>query len=115
MQKKKMTNRERAKIFAPFDALKGFKEALKNEEVIKVSKITLSEDQEMMLDNTLKNLVKGMMIEVTHYAPNEEYYLKSIGVFTKLDDVNRCIFIVKNKILIDNVFDIKIISDSLDF
>ena len=30
---KKMTNQERAKIFAPFDALKGFKEALKENHV----------------------------------------------------------------------------------
>ena len=115
MQKKKMTNRERAKIFAPFDALKGFKEALKEEEIIKVSKMTLSEDQEIMLDNIVKKLVKGMMIEVTHYVPEEEYYIKSIGIFTKLDDINRCIFVVKNRVLIDNIFDIKIISESLDF
>ena len=29
--------------------------------------------------------------------------------------VNKCIFVVKNKILIDDIIDIKIISDSLDF
>lgn len=112
---KKMTNQERAKIFAPFDALKGFKEALKDEEVIKMPKVMLSEDQEVDLDNILKQLLKGMMIEVIHYNHECECYLKTVGVFTKIDVINKVIFVVKNKILIDNIIDIKIISDSLDF
>lgn len=115
MQKKKMTNQERAKIFAPFDALKGFKEALKDEEEIKIPKITLSEDQELVLDNTLKSLRKSLMVEVVHYSIRKECYLKTIGIVTKIDEINKCIFVVKNKILIDDIIDIKIISDSLDF
>ena len=42
-------------------------------------------------------------------------YLKTIGIVTKIDEINKCIFVVKNKILIDDIIDIKIISDSLDF
>jgi non-homologous end joining protein Ku len=115
MQRKKMTNKERAKIFAPFDALKGFKEALKEEEVIKIPKATLSEDQEIIINNTLNNLEKGMMVEVIHYSNENEYYLKNIGIFTKIDLINKSIFIVKNRILVDNIIDIKIMTDSLDF
>lgn len=112
---KKMTRQERAKIFAPFDALKGFKEALKDEEVIKIPKKILSEDQTTMLDTTVKELTTGMMIEVIHYNVKEECYIKTTGVFTKIDVINKCIFVVKNKILIDNIIDIKIIGDLLDF
>jgi non-homologous end joining protein Ku len=110
-----MTNQERAKIFAPFDALKGFKEALKEKEEIRIPKITLSEDQELVLDNTVKTLENGMMIEVIHYNYENACYLKTIGVFTKIDEISKCIFVVKNKILIDNIIDIKIISVTLDF
>lgn len=113
--RKKMTNKERAKIFAPFDALKGFKEALKDEEVIKVSKVTLSEDQELLINNTLNSLEKGMMVEIVYFSNEHNYYLKNIGIFTKIDLINKVIFIVKNKILIDNIIEIKIMPDLLDF
>ena len=36
MQRPKMPIKERAKIFAPFDALKGFKQAIKEREKIKI-------------------------------------------------------------------------------
>ena len=36
---------ERAKIFMPFDALKGFKEALKEKEKIVVERIELSDEE----------------------------------------------------------------------
>jgi hypothetical protein len=110
-----MTNKERAKIFAPFDALKGFKEALKEEEETRIPKIMLSEDQELVLDNTIKILENGMMIEVMHYNVEKECYLKTIGILAKIDGINKCIFVVKNKILIENIIDIKIVSDTLDF
>ena len=113
--RKKMTNQERAKIFAPFDALKGFKEALKEEEIIRVSKVTLSEDQEEMINNILKKLEKGMMIEVVYYETKEENYLKLVGIFTRIDEINKTIFVVKKRILIANIIDIKIVSVSLDF
>ena len=113
--RKKMTNQERAKIFAPFDALKGFKEALKEEEIIRVSKVTLSEDQEEMINNILKKLEKGMMIEIVYYEAEEGHYLKLKGVFIKIDEINKTIFVVKKRILIANIIDIKIVSVSLDF
>ena len=46
----KMTNKERAKIFMPFDALKGFREMLQNQEIIKVEKKELSEDKIKEID-----------------------------------------------------------------
>ena len=113
--RKKMTNKERAKIFAPFDALKGFKEALKEEEIIKIPKVTLSEDQENQLDNILKTLENGMMIEVVYYNCLEEVYIKTIGVFVGIDEINKCIYVVKNKILVSDIIGIKKISDYLDF
>ena len=112
---KKMTNKERAKIFAPFDALKGFKEALIEEEIIKIPKVYLSEDQEVIINNILNDLKQGMMIEVIYYSDENKCYLKKTGIFTKIDLVNKLIFVVKNKIALDSIIDIKIISNLLDF
>ena len=47
MSKMKMS--DRAKIFAPYDALKGFKEMLNEQENIKEEKKTLSEEQLLSL------------------------------------------------------------------
>ena len=71
MQRQKMPIKERAKIFAPFDALKGFREMLATEEIIPESKKELSEDQINELSNTINSLEFGMMIEVTYYLKKE--------------------------------------------
>ena len=47
---------ERAKQFMPFDALKGFKEAIKEKENIIVDKIALCEDAIIEINNILINL-----------------------------------------------------------
>ena len=52
---------DRAKIFAPFDALKGFKEALAAQEVIIVPKVELSEDQKEVLLNVVMQEIHGNM------------------------------------------------------
>ena len=49
---------DRAKIFAPYDALKGFKEMLKEQELPKEEKKTLSEEQLLELNDTLLSLEK---------------------------------------------------------
>ena len=62
MQRPKMPIKERAKIFAPFDALKGFREMLASEEIIKEDRIELSEDQIEYLSHIINSLEIGMMI-----------------------------------------------------
>ena len=74
MQKSKMSVSERAKIFAPFDALKGFREMLKEEERVKEVKKELSQDMIDDLDNVINSLKLGMMIEVIFYDSKVESY-----------------------------------------
>ena len=113
MQRQKMPIKERAKIFAPFDALKGFREMLVEEEMIKESKKELSEDLIIHLSNVINSLEVGMLIEVKHYVLKDECYKKTIGVFTKLDRVYKRISIVKTKINIEDIIDIKVIENAL--
>ena len=108
MQREKMKISERAKIFAPFDALKGFREMLGEQELIKEDKIELSEDMIEELSNTINKLEVGFIIEVKHYVAKEECYVKTIGVLTKIDKTYRRITIVKNKINIDDIIEINV-------
>ena len=105
----KMKISDRAKIFAPYDALKGFKEMLKEQELPKEEKKTLSEEQFLELNNTLLTLEKGIVVSVRHYNHIESKYEITEGVFIKLDQVYKCIYVVKTKISLDNILEIKIL------
>ena len=114
MQRPKMPIKERAKIFAPFDALKGFREMLAQDEIIHEPRIEPSEDLMIELSNTINSLKAGMMIEVKYYVPECEYYKKITGIFTKIDKVYKRITIVKTKINIKDIIDIKITEDNFE-
>ena len=111
MQNSKMSNAERAKIFAPFDALKGFRELLKEQESIKEVKKELSQDMIDDLDFVLNSLKVGMMIEVIFYDLKEERYKSLTGVFTKIDTAYKKLVGVKTRISINDILSIKILSE----
>ena len=111
MQKSKMSVSERAKIFAPFDALKGFREMLKEEERVKEVKKELSQDMIDDLDNVINSLKLGMMIEVIFYDSKVESYKSLIGVFTKVDAIYKKLVVVKTRINIEDILSIKILSE----
>lgn len=111
MPKEKMKISERAKIFAPFDALKGFREMLAEQELIKEDKKELSQDMIDDLSVILNSLKIGDIIEVKHYNQKEECYIKTVGVLTKIDQTYKRLVIVKMKINIDDILTIKVIDE----
>lgn len=111
MSKMKMS--DRAKIFAPFDALKGFREMLNEQEDIKEDKKILSEEQMLVLNDTLLNLETGMMIRVKFYNHLISKYDVKEGVFVKLDIVYKKIYVVKTKINIPDILELEIIDNNL--
>ena len=86
-----MTRASRAKQFLPFDALSGFKEALKEKEIKKEAKIELSEDSLQELENKLNELEKGSIIKLTYYKNNR--YVETIGIITKIDYLRKKIIL----------------------
>ena len=60
----KMKISDRAKIFLPFDTLKGFRDALKEKEKIKVDKKLLSNYQKEEIMKVLKELKKGDLVKI---------------------------------------------------
>lgn len=100
----KMKREDRAKQFMPFAALKGYEKALREKEKIKVEKRELSKEFEIELDYKLRNIKKGDIITVIYYKDQE--YIKKSGMVYKIDSVCRCLYIINEKILFDNIYDI---------
>ena len=99
----------RAKIFMPFDALKGFKEALKEKEKIIVPKITLSEEERDKLIGKLDLLKKGMMIKVIYYLNDQ--YIEIRGILSMVNEVSKIITIVKEKISVEDILAIEFLDE----
>ena len=105
-----MVNRsERAKIFMPFDALKGFKEALKEKEKIVVEKIILSEEEKDKIIYKLDQLKKGMMIKIVYYCNDQ--YLEFKGILAKINPINKTITIVKEVIKVEDILSIEFLDE----
>lgn len=96
---------DRARQFLPFDALKGFREALKEKERIKVAKIELSEDEEVIISNRLTQVKKGMIVKIVHYSNQE--YIETTGMVSKIDLVYHKLTIVKLDIFFNDILKIE--------
>lgn len=102
---------DRAKIFAPFDALKGFKEALREKEKVVVKKRIISQEEKDKIGEILKNIKKNQMVEVIYFDNDE--YLKIKGVVSKIDYVYLELMIVQTKIKFDDIYKIKIVNEAI--
>lgn len=111
MLREKMSISERAKIFAPFDALKGFRELLVEQELVKEDRKVLSEDMIEQLSEKINLLKVGYIVMVIHYNEKEKAYEKTIGVLTKIDITYKRITIVKKKINILDLYDIELLEE----
>ena len=100
-------NVDRAKQFLPFEALKGFKEAIRMIENKGDTKKELSEDNKNDINNILKKLDKGNKVKVKYYYLTE--YIEVISNFLKIDEINKVIYLKDTKINIEDIISINII------
>ena len=120
-----MNRGHRAKIFAPFDALKGFNEAVSAKEVLYESRIELSPEDAAELDRRLSILhnltfnsrmarANRVQVSVTYYQPcldpnHDDYGLRGqyqtiTGICWNVDaEVNRTITIDRMKLSLGDV------------
>ena len=75
----------RAKQFAPFDALKGLKEAVAAKERHPEPRKELSEEMIAELSKTLSELRRGQQVTVVYYGSMEQEYLQLTGTVVKVD------------------------------
>lgn len=101
------TRAQRAQIFQSFDALKGFREILKEQERIVVPKKILSEDDLAELDYKIHQVKVGMIIQVVYYDKGE--YIQLEGVVSKINLDTKVLIIVKTKINLLKIISLNLI------
>ena len=129
----RMNTGHRAKIFAPFDALKGFNEAVSAKEVLYENQIELNPEDAAELDRRLTILhnltynsrmarANRVQVSVTYYQPcmdpnHDDYRLRGqyqtiSGICWNVDaEVNRTITIDRMKLSLDDVLRIDALDD----
>jgi hypothetical protein len=120
----RMQMEDRAKIFMPFAALKGYEEAIAAKQKIVVPRIELSEETKEYLDLQLTELerllTKGQppMITVVYFqkgkVDNEDggEYILFTGLVAKLDRTSRILQIVDKRLHLDDIY--RITSEELE-
>ena len=103
----KMPPSQRAKQFAPFDAVVGLRQALKEKEKIRVQKRELSDDMINEIDNTLKTLNIGDVVWVVHYNSNEQEYLTTNGIVNDINDKSKALTIAVREIKFEDIYSIE--------
>lgn len=97
---------DRAKLFIPFDALKGFHEALREKERILVEKKELSIEEIEGISIILQSIKNRDVVKVVYFDRNE--YVELIGMVSNIDLVYKTIKIIKTEIKFDDILSIKI-------
>lgn len=100
-----MDRRSRAKQFMPFDALKGFREAMAEKERIIVPKRDLPEEKKEELDWKLRQIQKEDIITVEYFQDRE--YVQATGMVTRIDDAGRTLEIASLRIAFVDISDLK--------
>lgn len=95
---------DRARQFAPFSALKGFHEIIKQKERVVTTKKELSEDDLLILSEKMLQVEKGKMVKIIHFCEGE--YISTEGIVTEIDTIYHIITIVKKKIRFADIIDI---------
>ena len=100
-------NIDRAKLFMPFDALKGLKEEIRKREVLKDSRKVLSCEQDIELDNIIRKLKKNDLIRIKYYY--ELNYIETIDRIKKIDNIYNKIILLNTIISFDDIMEIELL------
>lgn len=98
-------HKARPHIFQSFDALKGFRELLEQQERVIVPKPSLSEEDLRILDEKIHQILPGMMVTLIVFDQGE--YVQFKGRVAKINLDTKIIQIVKRKIPILSIVDIE--------
>lgn len=89
-----MNRVSRAKQFLPFDALKGFSEALREKEIEYEEKKELSEESLVELNDKFNQIEIGKSVRLRFYRNGK--YVEAYGRVTNIDYIRKKIQIDKN-------------------
>lgn len=98
-------NIERAAQFAPFDALTGFRETLK--EIETIAELGLIEEfiNGNYLEEKINTINKNDFVKISHFY--NLHFIETIGNIKEIDKTNKTITISNTKIDFNNILTIK--------
>ena len=96
----------RAKQFAPFDALKGLKEAIAAKEKRPEPRRELTDYMKEQINNALLDLQKGQQITVVYYEKQEQQTSQITGTVMKVDAHWQTLLINQIVIGFEEIYDI---------
>lgn len=104
-----MTTAERAKQFAPFDAMKGLQEALRNREErhSRVQRHDISEEQMERNSEIFAKLTKGAVVRIECYRAFHD--IAVTGTVTVIDTVFRYLKMGTEKFQFSDIYTIEIL------
>jgi len=96
---------QRAKIFAPFDALRGFSAALRAKEKIRRPRRLLLEDKLEELNAKASALKKGDYVSILYYSDDD--YLTVSGFLSEIDLISRTFVVAGKEIGFDDIYELE--------
>lgn len=104
-----MAKVNRAAQFAPFDALKGLQEALreKEEKAQRIQKKEISEERQDQISEKIVQLEKGTMVELVYFSLGK--YITIRNEVENINLINKNITVEKKKILFSDIYEIQIL------
>ncbi len=104
----KMPPSQRAKQFAPFDAVVGLRAALREKERIIELPKTVSDDLCEETNRVLKTVKLGDTVTIFYYSPKDQRYIQITGCVSNFSKKIRLIFIGNTSIPFDDIYQIAI-------
>ena len=98
---------DRAMQFAPFAALKGYYESVREQERITEPKRELSEDEAEDVSNTLNKLTIGTTVKIRYY--DVDAYTTTVGVVSEINPPYRRLKVVKTTVPFDDIYSIEML------
>ena len=113
----RMPRQNRAKLFAPYQALKGFSETIHAKDTVYVRRLELSEYAQEQLDLKLRLIHRWDTVTVTWFRSKQGeddlgQYMTATGTVERLDPVFHLLFLGEQKIPMDDITDLR--GDCLD-
>ena len=110
----RMPRQNRAKIFAPYQALKGFSEAIHAKDTVFVPRLELAEYAQECLDRRLRQLRRWDTVTVTWFQvkPGEAdrdlgQYVTVTGTVERVDPVFRVLLIGRQRIPMEEITELR--------
>jgi hypothetical protein len=100
---------ERAKQFLPFAAVKGLNEALEMKEKVAVSRMDVSEELAMELNEKIHIVKKGSIVTITYFCDDD--FITLTGTVQHIDSAYRTIQIDDTSIDMDDILGIYIVEE----